>query len=365
LTEVLSELISRAPHSIQTELICEAFLPQFLRSNFREITRGQTINARSQMSIEQGRSIDLVIFSGGKPVIAVESKVGAAFQYHRRRLVPSTELNETDAQYDHQLATYGQWLAGSATKPDSWPGVITLLTHRSLAPPNFAPGGEPTFGSVPHQSSWRSLAGRIGSLIRRYDESDAGWRFVAIELCKFLEDKNMAATDLSSTDISALNLSMERLRDTASMFAEVSSELVHRLPTELNGRRKGSDNDAVSSRVWGWTFFQGTTEVYLGYGLYFPPLFDHFRELDGKVGPHEQAFIAVGSDARAITASLDRVPSNWFGVAENWLFVRPVPLSQRLEGERFPEFLVRSVHQYIDDIRTLVTLFREPGPASA
>ena len=71
LTEVLSELISRAPHSIQTELICEAFLPQFIRSNFREITRGQTINARSQMSIEQGRSIDLVIFSGGKPVIAV------------------------------------------------------------------------------------------------------------------------------------------------------------------------------------------------------------------------------------------------------------------------------------------------------
>lgn len=293
------------------------------------------------------------------PLVAIESKIAARFQSHRR-LTETPDVDGSSEEYDHQLETYGRWL-GSQRLPEGWPGVITLLTHVSPAPADFEPTNRKGYGAVPNTYFWRALCARVRETVGpdTHSSEEQPWMFVGRELCRFLEDNDMNATDLEASEIAALNVSMAPARRTTALFAEVGADLARRYPDEVNGRRRGSGYEVEHSRTWGWSFLKGDGDIYLAYGVYFFPFAGHFAELNSAAAPHEQAFIGVGSDKVSLPAEEVLPSTSWIGVAENWLLIHPVALSERLTGERLPEFFLRSIDKKIAELRLLADLFRQ------
>lgn len=362
LNELLTDWLSRAPRIVRIDFIATCFVPAQLREAFRTAVGTGDLEVRCHVGIANRKSVDLLVSSEGTPLVVIESKISARFQMHRRES-QAQDVEATEDEYDHQLQTYGRWLADQ-TMPDGWLGVITLLTHISTPPENFESTNSAVYGAVPHVYSWRTLCGRIseviGADIQTTDEPP--WKFVGRELCRFLESNDMNLTDLQAGEIAALNVAMMPARRTTALFAEVGTDLTRRYPDEINGRRRNSNYEVEHGRVWGWSYLKGDGDIYLAYGIYFYPFVGHFEDLGAVVPPHEQAFIAVGSDKASLPANQSLPTTAWVRVSENWLIIHPIPLNERLIGERFPEFFLRAIDTNMEHIRGLAQLFRENLP---
>ena len=140
-----------------------------------------------------------------------------------------------------------------------------------------------------------------------------------------------------------------------SVFSEIGAELLQRFPEKLLRRRQKHQVELAHTRIWGWTYFQGPNEMYLGYGVYFVPLSGSFSTALPSLPEQEQAFLVVGSDGSAISVNDGELSVGWSRLEDGtWLVIKPIPLSNRRNGERFPQFIIRSIQENIDDISKIV-----------
>ncbi|MDE4914489.1 hypothetical protein PQI07_27885 [Methylobacterium sp. 092160098-2] len=369
LTEVLADFIARAPPPEAEAFVLDCFVPEALRDAFRSIVAGRSIEAATQVRLPDGRRLDLLLQVGGTPLIVVENKTWAAFQMHARRVPerggdqgageaaelpeaapvvadPPADAEEGDppaVEYEHQLITYGRWLA-SAPKPEGWPGVLVVLTHAAQAPEDFVAGDGARYGVAPQLIRWRELHARLRRRVGAgaADPQVPAWMFVGRELCTFLETHAMDSSDLTPVEIASVNVALGPLRKLTAVFAEVAADLQQRYPDAFSARDRDSAIDQDNGRAWGWTYFKGG-KFYVAYGVYFSPLSGEFATTEPPLPDHEHAFVALGAEERAIDPGPEGLPAGWVRIGDGWLLVRPFPLSDRRTGERFPQYLCRLV----------------------
>jgi hypothetical protein len=353
LTELLADLLARAPKATALQLIQECFIPKSLASEFRALVGDRRLAVSTQVRMPSNKILDLLIEMDDRPLIVVENKIGAAFQMHPR---PPKEAEESDeareVERDHQLITYGAWLR-NAPKPEGWPGVLAVLTHTALAPQDFQPSGMSRYGAVPHQCSWRSFHGHLYKLVADDEPVIPVWKFIGREICNFLESNDMASSDLTSVDIAAMNISMEVGRRGPASFLEVSAELLHRHPDVFVRKGLGNEIFYEHSRMWGWTYFSGRGKIYLGCGIFFAPLVGHPASATPPLPDHEHAFIAVGSDDTGLRMEGFKIPDGWSRLPGDYLIAKPILLSERRSGERFPQFLLRMIENEFATVTVL------------
>jgi hypothetical protein len=300
------------------------------------------------------------------PMIVVEVKIGARFQRHAvDRPAEIGAGPDADAETVHQLASYGRWLR-EAPSVAGWPGVVSLLTHQVAPPIDFTADNIGIYGAVPHIVHWRTVHAALRRLVGNDDAEPLApaWMFVGLELCRFLEDQKMSSSDLTSTDIAALNVAMEPSRSLPGIFSEVRTEITHRRPGLLNARKTDWNNEPENSRIWGWTYFEGAGKVYLGYGLYLAPAGGELATAEPPMPEVDHAFLSVGSDIAGLALSHDPVPSGWHAMTERFQFVKPLPLVDRERGERLPTFLLRKLAEEAPAIAALHQGFVASAPGA-
>lgn len=359
LSEVLADFLNQAPVDHANTFIENSFVPAELRPKFRDVVNGRSCKARTQARITGGKYLDIIIEIEDNPLIVIENKLWASFQYHVN--LRNEEFNEQEnedvkekkeIQYDHQLVTYGRWLA-DVPKPKDWPGVLCVLTHASQPPSDFIPANTARYGAVPYLQLWRSLHGEITKTIglTEFGPDLPAWRFIGQELRSFLEVNSMTSSDLNPIDISSINVSMSPLRKVTSVFSEIGAELLQRFPDKFVRRGQSNIVELENSRVWGWTYFQGPEKMYLAYGIYFSPVVGQMSTAIPPLADQEQAFLVVGSDSHAINIAEDGLPEGWSRLGdETWLVLKPFPLTNRRNEERFPQFVVRLIQENLEDI---------------
>jgi hypothetical protein len=369
LTEVLADFIARAPQPEAEAFVIDCFVPEALRDAFRAVLAGRRVEAATQVRLPDGRRLDLLLQVGGTPLIVVENKTWAAFQMHARRgperggdgataaaapipeagpadVGPSADAEEGDppaVELEHQLVTYGRWLA-SAPKPEGWPGILAVLTHAAQAPEDFVAGDGTRYGVEPHLIRWRELHARLRRRVGAgvADPQVPAWMFVGRELCTFLETHAMDSSDLTPVEIASVNVALGPLRKLTAVFAEVAADLQQRFPDAFSARDRDSAVEYDNGRAWGWTYFKGK-KFYVAYGVYFSPVSGEFATAEPPLPDHEHAFVALGAEERAIDPGPEGMPPGWVRIGDGWLMVRPFPLSDRRNGERFPQYLCRLV----------------------
>ncbi len=369
LTEVLADFIARAPRQEAETFVLECFVPEGLREVFRAVVAGRPVEAATQVRLTDGRRLDLLLQVAGTPLIVVENKTWAAFQMHARRgpergkdgpagaVAEPKEIAPVDVgppagpdksdppavEYEHQLVTYGRWLA-SAQKPEGWPGVLVVLTHAAQAPEDFVAGDGARYGVAPHLIRWRELHARLRRRVGTgpADPQLPAWMFVGRELCTFLETHAMDSSDLTPVEIASVNVALGPLRKLTAVFAEVAADLQQRYPDAFSVRDRDSAVEYDNGRAWGWIYFKGR-KFYVAYGVYFSPVSGELATAEPPLPDHEHAFVALGAEERAIDPGPGGLPPGWVRVGDGWLLVRPFPLSDRRNGERFPQFLGRLV----------------------
>lgn len=370
LTEVLADFIARAPQPEAAAFVLDCFVPGPLRDAFLAILAGRRVEAATQVRLPNGRRLDLLLHVGGTPLIVVENKTWAAFQRHARRgpadrggdgredvapetseappVDPTADAGQGDpptVEYEHQLVTYGRWLA-SAPKPDGWPGILTVLTHAAQAPEDFVGGDGTRYGVAPHLIRWRELHARLRRRVGAgtADPQIPAWMFVGRELCTFLETHAMDSSDLTPVEIASVNVALGPLRKMSAVFAEAAADLQQLYPDAFSARDRDSAVEFENGRAWGWTYLKGR-KFYVAYGVYFSPLSGEFATAEPPLPDHEHAFVALGAEERAIDPGPAGLPPGWVRIGDGWLLVRPLPLSDRRNGERFPQYLCRLVQE--------------------
>jgi len=365
LSEVLADFINRAPSAEVEQFILDCFVPAEMRNAFRLMLSNQRIDARTQVRLPDGRRLDLLLEVAGRPIIVIENKTWAAFQMHKRpasgeRDGPTDANNGREkadakeqpaAEYDHQLVTYGRWLAGTMM-PVDWPGVLVVLTHAARAPLDFIASNVSHYSVVPHIIHWRNVHARLRRLVGPNDEQPSvpAWKFVGQELCVLLERYAMDSSDLSSVDISAINVAMSPLRKLEAVFAEIGAEILQHNPHQLIARGQSLEIQHEHSRFWGWTYFQGAGKLYVAYGVYFAPVTGELATTKPALSDQEHAFVAVGCDERTLDPGPNGFPANWVQVGDGWYVLKAIPLGARRIEERFPQFLARLVQEEFETI---------------
>lgn len=366
LSEVLADLLNRAPQATAVQIVLDCFIPQAMAPEFRSLVGDRPLDVRTQVRLPSGKVLDILIEVEGRPLLVIENKIGAAFQQHARTDDEAEDgENVREAGHDHQLITYGSWLR-DADRPEGWPGVLTVLTHATLAPPDFQESYAHRYGVMPHQYYWRSFHGELHKLVGGDDHSvTPAWMFVGREICRFLESNNMGSSDLTSVDIATINISMDVSRRWSASFVEIGSELLHRHSEHLIAKGQESSLEPEHSRMWGWTYFSGEGKIYLAYGIYFAPLVGESATAIPPLPNQEHAFVAVGSDVTALKPANFDVPAEWSRVAKDFLVMKPLPLSDRSSGERFPQFLLRLIENEFATIMAFREAYRACLPQAA
>jgi hypothetical protein len=368
LSEILVYFINQAPIDEANAFICNCFVPLTLKNTFFSICDGKRIAARTQVRITGNKCLDILLEIENQPLLIIENKIRAAFQYH---MVANPADEQDDSQdiikeekeitYDHQLVTYGRWLV-ETVKPDQWPGIICVLTHASQPPQDFLASNSSRYHVMPHLQLWRNTYTNLKKLIELPGEIsvDNSWRFVGRELCAFLEINEMSSSDFSPVEISSVNVAMGPLRKLNVIFAEVGAELLQRFPDRFVRKDQSSHIELENSRVWGWTYFKGPQQMYLAYGVCFSPIVGQFATANPPLADQEQVFIVVGSDKHAMNDDENGSPEGWSRLGdETWLFVKPFPLSNRHNNERFPEFVMRLIQENFEGVISILEKDRQ------
>ena len=361
ITEILAEFIRYAPSPIAMKIVRELFVPIPWRAVFDQESRQGPMDVVTQKWLPGGKYLDLVIGFGGKPFLAVESKINAAFQWHRK---PANADSNSNAAlvYQHQLITYGDWLRDDRKACGrNFPGVITLLTHVSPPPDDFTSDNAGIYGAVPHVCYWRQVHARLKQCLSSPSCDDLpAWVFLAKQLCTFLENQNMASVDLDGRDVAALSLAMEALGQLPAMFAETAKDLCA-AHGELTEKYAKSKVDGAEGLCWGWNYFEDGKDTYLGYGLYFPSVRGSFANAQPPFPEYYQAFIVVGRDNVKLSEGVSAIPEGWCDVS-GWMLVKPLALSDRVNDERLPEYFRRQIKDQWQNILTMQKRFLDAKP---
>lgn len=356
LSELIAEFINKAPNYYANHFLLKCFIPDILHSEGQALLADRRVVMRTHVRLPTGRQLDLLAEVDGKPFVAIENKVWAAFQMHERPvLMLKTAVEDdvvdkiiksdvsSDEKYDNQLVSYGVWLANEVEKPAGWPGVIVLLTHATPAPADFI-GTEPTrYGSTTHLTHWRNIHAQLREIVGE-NENDAAtpfWISIGQEICKFLEQNDMGSSDMNLDDVKSISLAMSPMRKLQAAFAETGAELMHKHQNILTPSKQSSLTQPEHSLTWGWTYIKGPGKFYIAYGINFMPSAGDNASANPALPDWDHVFVAIGSDKTEIRTGEDGFPEGWIRVG--WHVLKPFPLTDRQQEERFPQFLTRLV----------------------
>ena len=370
LTEALVGFLRRSPVDLVLEFLSTCFIAEELKQRFFTLANTHLLTFSTQRQLPDRKRLDILVEMDGRAVLVIENKINAAFQNHSKSAVQrGTDRGEAIAvnpeqqtalngERVHQLESYASWLH-DADKPDGWPGLIVILTHSVTPPADIMLAIPAKYGVASHVCYWQRVHNRLRRLVGApdYDEKSSAWVFIGRELCQFLESNSMGSSEFNSTDIAAINVAMVGAQNAYSCFQEVGSNLLKIHNKVLIKKGQGYDTNPESSKVWGWTYFPGPGEIFVGYGFFFPPLVGEMAGSDPELPDQEHAFIAVGSDSTGLSAADGTIPGGWSLVNEGWSTIKPFPLTSKGRGESFAQFFLNLISINMPEIQAIHSAF--------
>ncbi|WP_334384921.1 hypothetical protein [Bradyrhizobium sp. AZCC 2262] len=290
LTECLTDLFNRLDGETQKHFVRRVFMPTGVQQQWDEFSSAiDVIRMETQHVILKGR-IDLVVFAGSDPIVAVEHKIGA----------PISE----DSDGNDQLEIYGRWI--TASKPDAFPGVICLLTHLTQPNEGFLDEARRSCGAKPHVVTWGSLAAALININENIGTLQADVATLICELVLFLEEMNMSHEFAGRDEFAS-----------AFVYLRAGSRMDHTFETIYNhvkslkgcfatGRSIHESSlyfDTKRSLIWGWNFLSHQTfsDLFFGYGIALAPAVTFGS---ASIQAPDAVFLCVGADNKRSMQSL-------------------------------------------------------------
>ena len=141
---------------------------------------------------------DMVLRLGGRDVLVIEAKLGAAIARHVDCDAQATDGGQVVTR--SQLDTYAIWIAGrNRGLADGWPGALVLLTAWT-APPDGFPQVEPN-SVLESVRTWSQVANWIVAYAK---SPDLVSHALATDLLSFLKEKNLLERHFNARDLAAL-----------------------------------------------------------------------------------------------------------------------------------------------------------------
>lgn len=339
LTECFANVFNRLPPSAQRYLVSELLIPESLKQAFDQILEtAAPLKMETQHYIEGGR-IDLVLYAGGHPLVAIENKINAPV-------------------LDQQLVRYGQWIRSEAAGPIA---VVCFLTHLTQPPSGFLSGRASSGHAVPHITTWAGVADLLMRLLRN-KELDAAAMLLCNELRYFLEENDMSTEYAGRDEFAAALLYLRAGSLMDRTFSDIYSHI-----KSLDGhfrRNESSREYSLQFRtelklIWGWAYLThpNFNELFFGYGIALEPQ-TVFK--GGTIPSSDSVFICLGADDRRGTSALRAArdipekPWTWADITDWFALVCFKPLHEFL---RNPTEFAPKMISWIDDEQADVDKF--------
>lgn len=308
LSEALADLLNRLPRARHVTFVADVLLRGDAGAawlSFMARKPDAQLEWTTQHTVREGPTpsrADMVLLVDGRERLVVESKVGAPIRGHTAAIG-----GDEDGGRDivvvadpNQLTTYGAWLARRC-HGHCWPGALVLLTHRSEPPRGYGPIG---YG-VPHVVTcrwrdvwkWARATGAEGS-----NPAQGAWAPLAAELAAFLEAQRMSADYMKQNDVAQAQVfiaAADRIQHTFNAI----EERLRGLKAELgSGSFKTLDYSAAGAVTWTWFYLRKPFDAkwYVAWGIRFPEASQWWTKAEPPLPPVTHAFVALGTDGRAV-----------------------------------------------------------------
>jgi hypothetical protein len=264
---------------------------------------------------------------------------------------------EQEAQ--SQLHTYGRWLRSQVGGP--WPGIVVLLTHGTLPPQDFTSRHTSRYGAVPHVIRWRELHTTLGRIAAEPAAASARWGLIADELRAFLEERNMAASDIRSTDVAAVGLYLEEVPKLDGAFQEIIDEVEKRYREEFTRKGRGWELNSDGKVFWGWLYFanqSGERDTYLSWGIRFPHGSKWWADCDPPLPNWDVGFLNFGTEGRRELTLPSDLRGRWALTGDKKDILTTRHLGEITGNRRFPDGFVSWIEAEMPNVRKLVAANR-------
>ncbi len=277
----------------------------------------------------QGKRPDMVVRLGGRDILVIEAKLGAAMMQHHDPDAPEGEGDEAVTR--SQLATYAKWIAGrNEGQSDGWPGAVILLT--AWTPP---PIGFPSKLATCVRESVRTWTGVAAWIVMYSATLDAVPRALSGELLAFLKEKNLLDRHIDARDVAALTFyaaSEEAFRHTTR---SVLKAIVEAHPNLGSYRSTSVGVDQSIGAYVGWIFlnqhFQsGGSRFWLGLGICAKPGAAFDEDSVRSIGGEPFVMVYFGDD-NVRQKPIDHVsslPDGWIEVTSRPALVATKPIRE-------------------------------------
>ncbi|WP_035647054.1 PD-(D/E)XK nuclease family protein [Bradyrhizobium sp. ORS 285] len=340
MTECLADLFNRLPLGSQIDLSNSLFVPKLAQNRFTELASEHgALRLETQHPIEGGR-IDLVLYVGDDPTIAIESKISAPLP-------------------EDQLARYGRWIRDEAAGSLA---IVCFLTHTTPPPPGFRDGGPVSGKAMPHVVNWADVARRFSQL-GNDDKLDPSLRLIVNEFRRFLEENNMS-TEYAGRDEFAAALVYLRA---GSLMDRTFSEIYSHVKALDGHFRKNESITEYSLKfnselklIWGWAYLAHPTlgALFFGYGIALDPS-STFK--GGNIPTTDSVFICLGAEDRRSIQSVRAVkdvpqkPWTWADIDDWFAIISFKPLHEFLKvPTEFSSKMKAWIDEEKDDINHFV-----------
>ena len=257
---------------------------------------------------------DMVLRRGGRDILVIEAKLGAAIAQHVDHDAPP--VDGISPKTVSQLKTYSTWIAGRNAGADRWPGAVILLTAWT-APPDGFPSQGAAFESV---RTWTD----VGTWLERNIRSlDPVCKALGADLVTFLKERQLMNRHFNARDLAAYTLyatSEDALRHT---FRKAMEGVAEAHPALGKFQRNDVGNDGDMAVFWGWIYLKRelqyrNSKFYIAVGLCAEPGVG-FGE-DGVDLTHDEPFfVAYFGDENLKQKPSDRVsalPEGWIEITK-------------------------------------------------
>ncbi|WBH15325.1 PD-(D/E)XK nuclease family protein [Sphingomonas radiodurans] len=306
LTEGLADLLNRFPEPLARSVV------SFLLSNNAEAIAnvgkrwrcGASVIWTTQKIIDGGRILDLLLEIDGMPIMVVENKIGAGFQHHQ----PDPEQADGSG-VQHQLATYGHWLARETDA--EWGGALVLLTHWTPAPADFARGAE-VFGCRYRSTiRWAELSRWLKRSSESAEHGESDWARLSAEMNSFLKEQKMDSELATGQDLAALRIyvaSADRVRNSVESIWEGAKSFWR--PICQNAAVPIEVSTAYGC-VWKYRYLARSDlrSSYLAVGIRYPDIGSYSSDFSTDGGPY--FFVEIGSDDDGSAVNDLALPDGW------------------------------------------------------
>jgi len=319
LTEALADLLNRFPEPLARRAV-ELLISDrsdALQNLKRFWPAGTKATWTTQKVIDGGKIIDLMMEVDGKPLVVVENKISAGFQEHRPH--PSSVQ---DRDVEHQLATYGRWLA--LETPSDWGGALILLTHWTPAPADFATYPQMYCSRYRNTIRWTDLSRWLRDETKLSGHEQTDWAALSVDLVNFLRKKDMDHERATSHDLAALQIyvaSADRVRKSVEDIWESVKELWRPICQQND---KPFDISTEYGCAWKWRYLvrNDLRSSYLAFGIRFPDLAQN--RADTALGDVPYFFVELGSDYEGSAINELKMPSCWIVSDDLRIATRPL-----------------------------------------